>query len=433
MKVELRTPHTKQQRFIDCAAKRVICRAGRRSGKTTGVAQVAVKAFLAGKRVLYAVPTDDQKQRFWYEVKQALREPIDACRLYKNETMCIIELSGTETRIRAKTAFDPDSLRGDYADVLILDEWQLMKENAWDEVGAPMLLDNDGDAIFIYTPPSIRSSYKSRSRDPRHASKMFKRAEADTTGRWATFHFSSYDNPFISREALAEISSDMSSLAYRQEILAEDIDDNPSALWKREQIDHDVLRAPELARIAVAVDPSGSKTGDAIGIITSGMAMQSDEKHLYVLADNTLHGTPEEWGRAVVTAYYRNEADIIIAEANFGGDMVESTIKTVDDTVPVKLVHASRGKAVRAEPVSVLYAQGRGHHIGSFPALEDELCQWEPGQRSPNRLDALVWGGTELILTPEQVGLRKAHSTLYGSRGRANEKERGKRYGGSRR
>lgn len=427
MQIELRTPHVEQQRFIDGTAKRKICRAGRRSGKTTGAAQVAIKAFLAHSRVLYAVPTDDQKQRFWYEVKLALREPIDADHLYKNETRCVIEVRDTETRIRAKTAFDPDSLRGDYADVLILDEWQLMKENTWDEVGAPMLLDNDGDAIFIYTPPSIRSSYKSRSRDPRHASKMFKRAQRDTTGRWAAFHFSSYDNPFISRSALAEIASDMTSLAFRQEILAEDIDDNPSALWRREQIDT-VLQAPELARVVVAVDPSGSKKGDAIGIITCGMAVQNDEKHLYVLADDTLHGTPEEWGRAVVTAYHRHEAGLIVAEANFGGDMVASTIKTVDDSAPVKLVHASRGKVVRAEPVSVLYAKGRGHHVGAFPPLEDELCQWEPGQTSPNRLDGLVWGATELILTSKLIGLKKAHTQLYGSRGRAEEgKRRGSR------
>lgn len=366
---------------------------------------------MAGRRVLYAVPTDDQKQRFWYEVKQALQEGIDDGSLYKNETTCIIEIPGTETRIRAKTAYDPDSLRGDYADVLILDEWQLMKETAWDEVGAPMLLDNDGDAIFIYTPPSIRSSYRSRARDPRHAAKMFKRAQADMTGRWAWFHFSSFDNPFISRAALEAIAQDMTPLAFRQEIKAEDIDDNPSALWKREYIDH-VLRAPDLARVAVGVDPSGSKGGDAIGIVTGGMALGGDEKkHLYVLGDDTLHGTPDEWGRAVVAAYYRHQADIVVAEANFGGDMVESTIHTVDKGIPVKLVHASRGKLVRAEPVSVVYAQRRGHHVGSFAALEDEQCQWEPGQKSPNRMDALVWVATELVIgkdTPPPAGEQAA-------------------------
>jgi len=399
MRVELRTPHREQQRFIDSVVKRIVCRAGRRGGKTTGVAQRSGKKFMAGRRVLYAVPTDDQKQKFWFEIKRMFQHGIESGALYKNETSCILEIPGTETRIRAKTAYDPDTMRGDYADDLILDEFQLMKETAWTEVGAPMLLDNDGDAMFIYTPPSIRSSYRSRARDPRHASKMFKRAENDKSGRWATFHFSSHDNPFISRAALAEIAGDMTPLAYRQEILAEDIDDNPSAMWRREYIDHDVLKAPDLARVVVGVDPSGSKSGDAVGIITAGMAIHDGEKHLYTLADDTLQGTPDEWGRAVVTAYHRHKAGLIVAERNFGGDMVEHTIHTIDPNVPVKLVHASRGKAVRAEPVSVVYAKGRGHHVGGFMALEDELCQWEPGTgKSPNRLDALVWCATELVI-----------------------------------
>ena len=100
-------------------------------------------------------------------------------------------------------------------------------------------------------------------------------------------------------------------------------------------------------------------------------------------------------------------ADRIIGEVNNGGDMVEAVIKQVDPTVPVKLVHASRGKATRAEPVAALFEQGRGHHVGSFPALEDELCEWEPGMESPNRLDALVWAYTELMQRGE---LRVARS-----------------------
>ncbi len=190
----------------------------------------------------------------------------------------------------------------------------------------------------------------------------------------------------------------MSALAYRQEILAEDIDDNPGALWKREWIDHK-LKAPPLSRVVVGVDPPGSKRGDACGIVTSGMAIIDGKSHLFVLADDSLQATPEEWGRAVVAAYHRHEAGKIVAESNYGGEMVQHTIRTVDPNVPVQMVHATRGKQVRAEPVSVVYSQGRGHHVGTFPQLEDELCQWEPGQASPNRLDALVWTGTELVVS----------------------------------
>ena len=103
----------------------------------------------------------------------------------------MIERPGSDQRIRAKTAWNADTLRGDYADLLILDEWQLMNEEAWEVVGAPMLLDNNGDAVFIYTPPSLHSRSTSKARDPRHAAKLFQRAQADTTGRWEVFHFTS--------------------------------------------------------------------------------------------------------------------------------------------------------------------------------------------------------------------------------------------------
>ena len=235
--IHLPTPHPKQAEFIDSPAKRKVVRAGRRGGKTIGMSVDAVQSFLAGKRVLYGAPTADQLGRFWKTVIEALQEPIDAGVFYKNETEHIIELRGTEQRIRAKTAWNADTLRGDYADKLILDEYQLMNEDAWGVVGAPMLLDNDGDAVFIYTPPSLHSAGVTKAQDTQHAAKLYKRAQADTTGRWATFHFRSTDNPYISRQALAEIAGDMTALSYRQEILAEDVDEAPGALWKRANIE----------------------------------------------------------------------------------------------------------------------------------------------------------------------------------------------------
>jgi len=397
--IHLRRPHAKQREFIDGYAKRNVLRAGRRSGKTTGIGIYTVGQFIKRKRVLYATPTADQLGKFWFEVTKALSEPIAAGVLYKNETEHVIEVPGTETRIRAKTAWNADTLRGDYADVLIFDEWQLMNEDAWGVVGAPMLLDNDGDAVFIYTPPSIRSRSISKAKDPMHAAKMFKTASADKTGRWKTFHFTSLDNPYISAVALRDIVQDMTGFAYRQEILAEDVEDNPSAMWKRNWIeDKRALMVDDLDRVVIAVDPSATSTGDECGIIGGGMKVQDSMPHLYVLEDASLQGSPDEWGRAVATMYHKLNADSVVAEANNGGEMVTHVIKTIDANIPVKLVHASRGKAVRAEPVSAIYEQGRGHHVGSFPSLEDEMCQWEPGSESPNRMDALVWLGTELVL-----------------------------------
>ncbi|MCJ7791873.1 MAG: hypothetical protein MUP49_05655 [Dehalococcoidia bacterium] len=184
----------------------------------------ALVAFLNGRRVLYTAPTSEQTDAFWFEIVLAMREAIDAGAYVLNKSERYIEKPGTKNRIKAKTAWDADSMRGDYADLLIYDEYQLTNEDAWEVVGVPMLLDNNGDAIFIYTPPSLRSAGVNKSHDPRHAAKMFKMALADTTRRWAALHYTSYDNPTLSKDGLGELmsSGDMSRASYRQEILAED-------------------------------------------------------------------------------------------------------------------------------------------------------------------------------------------------------------------
>lgn len=398
--VHLPMPHEKQKLFIDSQAKRKVIRAGRRGGKTVGNSIYAVERFLSGKRVLYATPTAEQIGRFWSTVTRALYEPIKAGIFYKNETEHIIELAGTEQRIRAKTAWNADTLRGDYADELILDEWQLMNEDAWEVVGAPMMLDTNGNAIFIYTPPSLHSRSVSKANDPQHAAKLYKKAMADTTGRWAVFNFTSHDNPHLSKEALSDITKDMTSLAYRMEILAEDVDEAPGALWTRDNIEAGrVFDIPDFSRVIVGVDPTASSSGDEAGIITAGLY----KDHCYTLSDDSCHGSPQTWATAAVTAYHKHKADLIVAEKNNGGEMVEAVIKQVDPKVKVKLVWASRGKATRAEPISAMSEQGRDHHVGSFPELEDELCLWIPGDDSPNRLDAKVWAYTELMDFPGEL------------------------------
>jgi hypothetical protein len=399
LKVHLPVPHDKQLPFLKEVRKRKIIKGGRRGGKTVGVATLGVEEFLAKKRVLYGAPTSEQISRFWVTVTRSLRELIEAKVVYKNETEHLIEYPGTENRIRAKTAWNADTLRGDYADVLILDEWQLMNEDAWDRVGAPMLLDNNGDAIFIYTPPSLHTRSISKANDPQHAAKLFAKAQQDLSGRWGTYHFTSHDNPYISEEALADITKDMTALSYRMEILAEDIDQAPGSLWERETLDKSrVIKVPEdLDRLVVAVDPSATSMGDEAGIIVAG---KIDEDG-YVLADESLQGSPLTWAKAAVTAYHKFKADRIVAESNQGGEMVSQVISQVDPKVPVTLVHATRGKAVRAEPIAAMYEKGKCHHVGHFPFLEDELCLWIPGDKSPNRLDALVWAFTDLLLGAE--------------------------------
>jgi len=176
----------------------------------------------------------------------------------------------------------------------------------------------------------------------------------------------------------------------------------PGALWNRAQIDGlRVAKAPDLKRIVVAVDPSGGdkERNDEVGIVGAGVDAQ---KHGYTLADESGRYSPDKWGRKAVALYHLLKADRIVAEANFGGQMVEHVIHTVDPTVPVKLVHASRGKQARAEPVAALTEQGRDHHVGVFDGLEDEMVTWVPltSTDSPNRVDAKVWAYTDLLVTP---------------------------------
>jgi predicted phage terminase large subunit-like protein len=142
---------------------------------------------------------------------------------------------------------------------------------------------------------------------------------------------------------------------------------------------------------------SASETSDETGIIAAGLG---NDGRGYVLADRSLRTSPDAWARRAVSAYHEFKADRIVAEANNGGEMVRLTIRTVDPNVPVTLVHASRGKYVRAEPVAALYEQGRVSHVEPFPDLEDQLCSYTPESGdSPDRLDALVWALTDLMLT----------------------------------
>jgi Terminase RNaseH-like domain len=177
----------------------------------------------------------------------------------------------------------------------------------------------------------------------------------------------------------------------------------PGALWKRDQLDAcRVSGHPDLVRIVVAIDPSGGKNGDEVGIVVAGLGVDGNG---YVLWDASGKMTPNEWGRRAVGLYQVHRADRIVGERNFGGDMVEATIRTVDKTVAYKDVVASRGKQQRAEPVQALYEQGRVKHLGMLAALEDQMCAWQPwiSQFSPGKLDALVWAITDLLL-PEGAG-----------------------------
>jgi phage terminase large subunit-like protein len=186
----------------------------------------------------------------------------------------------------------------------------------------------------------------------------------------------------------------------RQELDGELIDDDPSALFKRSLFDrHRQSDSPPLARIIVAVDPPVSSTArsDACGIVCAGLG---EDDRAYVLDDMTTQGvSPSRWASRAIALFHARQADLIVAEVNQGGNLVLEILRGIDPAIPVRTVTATRGKYIRAEPVAALYEQGRVSHVGAFPELEDEMCAFTAcGTRSPDRLDALVWALTELVL-----------------------------------
>lgn len=220
---------------------------------------------------------------------------------------------------------------------------------------------------------------------------------------------SMYDNPHLQQHVRQALLDEYEGTDLgRQELNAEILDEDSNALWTRASLEGSRLQLPDvpkLARVTIGVDPSGG-AGEQ-GIIAVGKAMVPHDRpdgkvvplaHGYVLGDRTCHLKPEGWGRRAVEAAVEFEADDICVEVNFGGDMAVSTIRAAADAmgvnIPIKVVRATRGKQVRAQPVSALTAQNRWHMTGVHPELEDQLCTWYPElDWSPDRLDAMVWPG----------------------------------------
>ncbi len=190
----------------------------------------------------------------------------------------------------------------------------------------------------------------------------------------------------------------------RQELEGEILDDVPGALWRRASIDNlRTLNHPAFVRVVIAIDPSATSTesADECGIVAAGLAADGRG---YVLGDYSMRASPNAWATEAIKAYHRWQADRIVAETNNGGEMVGQIISTLDPNISYRAVTASRGKQTRAEPVAALYEQGRVSHVGSFELLEDQMCQWVPGESSPDRMDALVWALTELMVSQSPWG-----------------------------
>jgi len=295
------------------------------------------------------------------------------------------------------TADEPERLRGKQHMKVWADElgaWRYAE--AWAQLSLGLRLGKKPQAI-VTTTPRPTALVKELKADP--TTLVTKGRTYDNAGNLA---------PVFLKKIITKYEG---TRLGRQEIDAELLEDNPGALWQRRNIDANrIAKLPQLRRIVVAADPAvtANATSDETGIIVAGLGMESPA-HFYILDDLSLSASPDAWARVLVQAYLTQKADRIIGEVNNGGDLVETIIrhveldgKRVGLNASYKAVHASRGKAIRAEPISALYEQNRVHHVGAFPILEDQLCDWDPAVStdSPDRLDALVWALTELSGDP---------------------------------
>ena len=288
------------------------------------------------------------------------------------------------------SAEKPDRLRGPQHHWAVCDELAAWRyPEAWDQLLFGLRLGDDPRVAIATTP---------------RPTPLIKRLLQDDT--CVTVTGSTYENKDNLAPAFftAIINRYENTTLGRQELNAEILSDMPGALWKRDQLEAlRVTKHPKLTRIVVGLDPSASSNEDSdeTGIVAVGLG---DDGHGYVLEDATLIAEPEVRAKAAVAVYHKHDADAVVAEINNGGDWIPFAIHVVDKNVYVKVVHASRGKHTRAEPIAGLYEQGRVHHVGVHGALEDQQCSWTVNTvDSPDRLDALVWALWELMFNAPGV------------------------------
>lgn len=368
--------------------------AGRGFGKTRTGAELVRARAKAGtaRRIALVAPTAADARNVMVEGESGLLAiaPDRERPLYEPSKHRLTWPSGVVAT--TFSADEPERLRGPQHDFAWCDELAAWRyPEAWDMLMFGLRLGEDPRAVVTTTPRPTRL-IRVLLADPK---------VRVTRGRTA-------DN----RANLAPAFLDQIVRRYegtrlgRQELDAEILDDVPGALWQRGMIEAARLTAvPDLARVVVAIDPAASSGAEAdeTGIIVAGRDANGDG---YVLADISGRYQPAEWARAAIAACRTHQADRIVGEINNGGEMIAATLRMIDPAVPFSAMRASRGKVARAEPVAALYEQGRVHHVGAFPQLEDQMCAFtqdfdrHAAGYSPDRADALVWALTDLLVVP---------------------------------
>jgi len=383
--------HDAQERVERESCRYNVVACGRRWGKTTMGTRKLLETALDGYPAGWFAPSYKYVQEVWRDLTRKLGEAVEKANAQERR----IELSGGG--VIEVWSFSGDEAPGQsraYKRVVV-DEGALIAQShddflrvGWQEGIRPTLSDYAGDAWFLSTPKGRGNAYY----------ELFQRgSERD---EWASWQMPTWTNPHISEEEIEALRRDMLPKRFAQEVRAKFVNVAEGALWDYDRIGRE--SPPEhMDRIVVGVDPAGGGP-DEVGIVAVG---KSGER-AYVLRDASMRGSPQSWASAVASVYHDLQADRVVAERNFGGDMVKSTLQTADPNLPVDVISASRGKQQRAEPVAALYEQGRVHHPEPLETLETQMTTWDPESGdSPDRVDALVWALTELMLQNEQSWL----------------------------
>ncbi|HET9304836.1 MAG TPA: terminase family protein [Candidatus Sulfotelmatobacter sp.] len=382
--------------------------AGRGFGKTrTGAETVREWARNPEERILMVAPTAADVREVMIEGPSGLMAcfPLNQRPLY-NSSRHLVQFASGAVGI-TRSADEPERLRGPQFTKFWADElaaWRFVQE-AWDQIMFGFRLKSQRLQGVITTTPKPIAVLKKIIANPQ---------TVVTRG-------SSYENrAWLSESFFREVIAPYEGTRLgRQEINAELLEDVPGALWTRGVIDASRITMTEvrwdlIVRTVIAIDPAvtSNPDSDETGIVAAALTRSG---HVLILDDLSCRESPAGWAKRAIAAYHTRKADRIVGEVNNGGDLVEANIRAVDANVSFRAVRASRGKYIRAEPVAALYEQGRCHHVGSLATLEDQMCNWTPQSTdgSPDRLDALVWAATELVIDQEQMIMQSQMGTPY--------------------
>lgn len=385
--------------------KYLIVTKGRRFGATQSIAHLFNECMIEGQRLLWGDTIHPNIDRY---VDRYFLPPLKAAKINYNynaqkKELKLLDYGGY---VDFRSADKPENWEGFGYHKIFLNEAGIILKNDYLYTNAvlPMLLDYE-DSILIAA--GVPKGKTRKDGKPHRFYSLYQSALNGEKG-FLGFNFSSYDNPLLKEEDIKELEKEIGRMnpeMVQQEIYGKFVDGAGGLLWDVAILHRQRIETkPDLKRICIAIDPAttANKDSDETGITVCGIDYNNNG---YLLEDLSGTYSPSEWGNIAFKALRKWDADYYVAEKNQGGDMVSNVIRQHDKTNRVKLVQATKGKFTRAEPIYSLYEQGKVYHVGNFPKLENQMISFNPDSSvgSPDRVDALVWGFTDLMIKKREL------------------------------